>query len=176
MKIEGLGERGGDIWGVVNPRTGGLSTIEGGQRSLTPEKLKVGLEIGQQTGTTSFDKWIITDVLGDGKFKAVPKNLVSELAEPKKVSQGLIDKAIKNGRDETFDISGKVDENNPIFKFYESEIGKYLKNKYGAKRLTDQDGEDWWLVTVDPKAKDLPIEAFAALPAAAALGATESDK
>ena len=28
---------------------------------------------------------------------------------------------------ETFDISGKVDTNNPIYKFYEKEVGRYLK-------------------------------------------------
>ena len=37
---------------------------------------------------------------------------------------------------ETFDISGKVDINNPIYKFYEKDLGKYLKSKYSAKEIT----------------------------------------
>ena len=38
---------------------------------LTIDTLKVGQEIAKSTEPS----WIITDVLGDGKFKAVPKTL-----------------------------------------------------------------------------------------------------
>ena len=65
---------------------------------------------------------------------------------------------------ETFDISGKVDTNNPIYKFYEKEVGRYLKNKYGAELITDPQGVKWWEVKVKPEYKKLPIEAFGVVP------------
>lgn len=49
---------------------------------------------------------------------------------------------------ETFDISGKIDTNNPIYKFYEKEVGRYLKNKYDAKLVTDDKGVSWYQVDV----------------------------
>src|SRR3990167_8887016 len=61
---------------------------------------------------------------------------------------------------ESFDISGKVDTNNPIYKFYEKEVGRYVTNKYGAKRITDPQGVEWMEVKITPEMKKLPIEAF----------------
>ena len=61
---------------------------------------------------------------------------------------------------ETFDISGKVDTENPIYRFYEKTVGKYLANKYGAKLVTDPQGVKWMEINVKPEMKSLPIEAF----------------
>jgi hypothetical protein len=60
---------------------------------------------------------------------------------------------------EEFDISGKVDTNNPIYKFYEKEMGKYLKSKYNAKEIIDDQGVSWYEVDIKPDMKG-PIEAF----------------
>ena len=61
---------------------------------------------------------------------------------------------------ETFDISGKVDTNNPIYKFYEKTVQKYLTNKYGGKVITDPQGVKWVEIDVKPEYKKMPIEAF----------------
>lgn len=39
--------------------------------------------------------------------------------------------------EENFSIEIKIDTNNPIYKFYEKEVGKYLKNNYAGKLITD---------------------------------------
>jgi hypothetical protein len=62
LKIEGLGQ--GDLWHL------GYNQERGGGIRLTPDALKIGEEVVQGS-----DKWIITDVLEDGKFKAVQKNI-----------------------------------------------------------------------------------------------------
>ena len=63
-----------------------------------------------------------------------------------------------------FDISGKVDTNNPIYKFYEKDIGKYLQNKYGAKQIMDDRGVLWYEVPIKKEQSKLPVEAFGVLP------------
>lgn len=54
---------------------------------------------------------------------------------------------------ETFDISGKVDTNNPIYKFYEKEVGRYLKNNYKAETVTDNKGVTWYEVKLKDEYK-----------------------
>lgn len=152
MKIEGLGD--GQLWTLP-----GAPSVR--NSILQPSQLKTDLQIEAING----NQWIITDVLGDGKFKAVPKDIYEKLNK-ESVSQGF-DKANKNllnSRAEQFDISDKVDTNNPIYKFYEKEVGKYLKNKYNAQLVTDKQGVTWWEVPVKPQYGKMPIEAFAALP------------
>ena len=60
---------------------------------------------------------------------------------------------------ETFDISGKVDTNNPIYKFYEKDLGKYLQ-KYGAKRIVDDKGVSWYELPITKEQGKAPVEAF----------------
>lgn len=146
MKIEGLGE------------TNHWTAVDNYGPDLKPDDLKVGREI--QQGNTG-DDWIITDVLGDGKFKAVPKDRFRD--EEKSFYSG--DKRLEGhgwyspGVTETFDISGKVDTANPIYKFYEKEVGRYLKNKYDAKLITDKQGVTWWEADIKPEHKGA-VEAF----------------
>ena len=66
----------------------------------------------------------------------------------------------RNSDLEQFDISGKIDENNPIFKFYEKEVSRFLKNKYGAKLITDQQGVKWMEIDVQKSFAQDPIQAF----------------
>jgi len=60
---------------------------------------------------------------------------------------------------EQFDISGKVDKNNPIYKFYEKDVSNYLK-KFGGKRITDKQGVEWTEVPVKKEWGKEPVDAF----------------
>jgi hypothetical protein len=146
MKIEGLGQ-GENRWFDVNYGT-----------RVDTGSMKVGDEITHTNQLETNDvgsHWIITDVLGDGKFKAVPK-LFWDSAKDK---QNLMD----SYHNETFDISGKVDTNNPIYKFYEKEVQKYL-NKFGGKRVVDENGVSWIEVPIKKEWAKIPVEAFAFAP------------
>lgn len=167
MKIEGLGQRENQ-WVFRSseaPRTmdmgGGRSFTTPSERwkTLGPDVLKPGLEIKSNHGQGD---WIITDVLGDGKFKAVPKNIwdKSGIKSAEDFVQNRHLHPTFNQTAESFDISGKVDTEDPIYKFYEKTVGKYLSNKYGAVRVTDPQGQSWWEIPVDQDLKNRPIDAF----------------
>ena len=183
MKIEGLGGSP-ERWRLITPDIADV-------RNLGVSDLKVGQTVADSGSTP----WIITDVLGDGKFKAVPKGNYEKLnnfsikeekstVENKFYKKGQPIYKIDNGTNvetyptleeatkrkdflnnvdhlkETFDISGKVDTENPIYKFYEKTVQKYLTNKYGGKVITDPQGVKWVEVDIKPEMKKLPIEAF----------------
>lgn len=156
MKIEGLG------------RTTSFDLLKNtkGDRAgkLTPENMKVGSLISNEGDIMNGEEseyWVITNILGDGKFQAVPKRFLGDysLQETIKNADATTMQHLLRAK-ETFDISGKMDTSNPIHKFYEKEVGKYLKNKYGAKLVTDDQGVTWWQVDVKPEAADAPVEAF----------------
>lgn len=169
MKIEGLGDPA--VWKVSSDL-----------KDLTVENGKVGMEVQRSLdGDTRTDGqvWIITDVLGEGKFKAVPKDALPrkfeymqndktryetrggtvELHDGKYTLEDWI-KDHQGNYAETFDISGKVDTNNPIYKFYEKDLGKYLKSKYGAELVTDKQGVKWWEVPIKEEHGQGPVTAF----------------
>jgi len=161
MKIEGLGTN--ENW--VRPLE------KGGFERVKPDELKVGQQISQGRDPLN-DNWIITDVLGNGKFKAVPKQVstsaVGMEAEGAKGVSGMVDfdkfskeqqNKIANALSETFDISGKVDTNNPIYKFYEKDVQKYL-NKFGGKRVVDDKGVSWIEIPITKEQGESPVEAF----------------
>lgn len=154
MKIEGLGQ---------NSRWYYTSGSE-----IAPAQLKVGVEILQNDMDNN--RWIITDVLGEGKFKAVPKNSVfpnetgylsAELGY--KPAPNKKDYVYKESDTESFDISGKIDQNNPIFRFYEKEVGRYLASKFAAKRITDDKGVSWYEIDIKPDMAKRPVGAFGEL-------------
>ena len=172
MKIEGLGEN--TTWENLN-----------GEK-LTPEELKLGKEI--QTGGNDlgndmdYGSWIITDVLGDGKFKAVPKDRLDDLMENAGIASDTIEPtdaisyAERHITDfdrnmESFDISGKVDTNNPIYKFYNKEVRNYL-NKFMGKEVVDDKGVSWIEIPIGKNSKGA-VEAFGLL-GAVGLGAAAS--
>ena len=166
MKIEGLGELG--QYGV---RNGIWTTTDGGFTLKDSPFIRVGESVKRMG---SDESWIITDVLGDGKFKAAQKELVSnDIGE---VQQHLIDKARQNNHTETFDISGKVDTNNPIYKFYEKEVQKYLRNKYGGTVITDPQGVTWVEIPIKKEMAKMPIEAFGAFPLGYAFGKKKEEE
>lgn len=163
MKIEGLGENMTwfDADEVSRIRGEGRGTTANWQEGqLKPENLKVGKEI-TQTG----DKWIITDVLGDGKFKAVSKRNLEALADDmdstwQEELQNVIDDP-EIGVTETFDISGKMDTNNPIYRFYEKDVQRYLK-QFGGKPVVDKQGVSWIEVPITKTMAHTPVEAYGA--------------
>ena len=173
MKVEGLGET--STWGHYNSA--------GNPVKITPDDLKVGKEVFP---SNEGGHWIVTDVLGDGKFKAVPKGKIDSLYEYGDDYQHIKDNLLHGQRyptdarearvwenlqraNESFDISGKADTSNPIYKFYEKDLGKYVKNKFGAIPYTDDKGVTWWKVPVKPEQAKMPVEAFGAIPAGALL-------
>lgn len=167
MKIEGLGQT--SRW---------YGTDTEGQYLLEPKDLKIGESVTMDRNEMD-SNWIITDVLGDGKFSAVPKDVVPRsfeymsngktryeanggqvyLKDGKYTLEDWAKENVNHYKQETFDISGKVDTNNPIYKFYEKDLAKYL-NKFGAKRITDNQGVTWNEIDVKPDAANKPVTAF----------------
>jgi hypothetical protein len=158
MKIEGLGESDGR-WGTVRRDSFGSD--------LTADDLKVGLEISDSfVNDVPGTRWIITDVLEDGKFKAVPKHFVDEASaqsiggESIEDTLAYVEQAFPNSA-ETFDISGNVDVTNPIYKFYEQRIQRCLKRiKPHLERVTDERGVTWFQVELTPADATKPVAAF----------------
>lgn len=156
MKIEGLDES--NSWGIWE------------QGMLSPATTR-DLKIGNKINDRNDEAWIITEVLGDGKFKAIqkgnfdggfeslPKQVQRQILNNEKISNSSW-KSVINQLSEQFDISGKIDTSNPIYKFYQETLGKYLKNKYNAKEITDSKGVKWYEIDIDEKMKNEPVLAF----------------
>ncbi len=186
------GETIGKIEGFENPSW----LIESGTnrgKLLTKENLKVGDEVMSGEVYNNANQWIITDILGDGRFKAVPKNVedarkawktvkdtytppsnqkylatnsqtgeVVQFATPAE-ADSYIEQQIKRANEqyaETFNLTGK---SNPQYKRYE-QWGKWLKNKFGGKTVTDPQGNTWVEIDLKPEYKKMPIEAFGLAP------------
>ena len=188
MKIEGLGDN--TNWRIVYE-------IDGRK---VDDKLEVAdLKVGEEILRDGND-WIITEVLGDGKFKAIQKRFkdlgLSNWEIKEEVSEGKNyffaknkitgdtesvqfspenkEKALEylketklGGKDESlqelsdryaeeFDISGKPDTNNPIYKYYEKQVQKYLKKEYGNNfsQITDDQGVTWYQVEMNKKFRE----------------------
>jgi hypothetical protein len=201
MKIEGLGEN--TDWRRVYE-------IDGRK---VDDKLEVGdLKVGENILRDRED-WIITDVLEDGKFKAVPKNFMPDtyktgdvnktiakkvLSEPeykkyikastdwiednagsdktksafREMNQLVADKANKyknkselvdSSKIEQFDISGKVDKQNPIYKFYEKDVAKFVKKNFDVEDYVDENGVSWLKLKIKPEYAKEPVQAFGAI-------------
>lgn len=149
MKIEGLGDN--TSW-----------TVDGAG-PMSVDELKVGREVYQARDeiVDEDNAWIITEVLGDGKFKAVPKNSFSESGKEWSQLSKAEQKNLTDGYSEQFDISGKVDTSNPIYKFYEKDVQKFLKKNYDAEVVTDENGVKWVQMDVNPALAGQPVQAFA---------------
>ena len=175
MRIEGLGVREKAF--VIKDKMGQV-----GGTKLTPENIKPHQIIYSENDGHLF----VTENLGDGKFKAIPyralelENIepVYKLATKKgyinketgdfdfeaafkdKDILNFIKKPENNYLNESYDISGKVDTNNPIYRFYEKDVQKYLTNKFGGKKIVDAQGVSWVEVPITKEMGKLPIEAF----------------
>ena len=183
MKIEGLGSS--QRWYSPHPEGGNTVWRTGVDESY----LGVGKEISDNP---QGDSWIITDVLGDGKFKAVPKrsfpdapNTPEAMAELSRYSEQFdisgkskytpqnikdeirrlneeISKVQKGSRE--WDILDNERAMATIYYNYEIRFADYLKKKYNAQRIKDPQGVEWFELDVHPDEAKKPIMAFGALP------------
>jgi len=99
--------------------------------------------------------------MGDGKFKAINKDRFEGLFED--VNIDLIEnlKDIPVGETETFDISGTIDKTHGTYKTYEKNLQKFLKKEYPEmKRITDEQGVEWFEVPVKDDWAKQPIPAY----------------
>ncbi len=174
MKIEGLVNRS-DKWVTLD------------NQEVNGTNIKPGDLITYQTheGTPHEDRrFLVTKNNGDGTFSAVDSltaendhelyNLlerndmlddgrVPSLEELQDVQGISNNKPIMKRLDELSEqLSAKdtVDQSNPIYKYYEKELGKFLKNKYNAERVTDPQGQTWYQVNVPEAAAKAPVQAF----------------
>lgn len=184
MKIEGLGDD--SKWYTFGNAD---STIRGGVGLLTHENIKIGKEVSQRGGDAlGSDKWIITDVLGDGKFKAIQKNILEEAGlNPVNLSKGDIEFLNAEGHSETFDISGKIDSKHFVYKLNEEAIPKEARKQglivegkveLSPDRLSGESsraiGSTWWKIKIPKERAKMPVEAFGVIPPAIFL--TNQDK
>lgn len=73
------------------------------------------------------------------------------------------------GKGDNFNVDDLSEEQQTVYKFYDKEVQKYLKNKYGAKQITDPQGVTWFEVDIKPEMGKAPVEAFAAVPIGAGM-------
>jgi hypothetical protein len=150
MKIEGLGNE--TIWAYATDTN----------RRVMPDEIKVGMSIVENRLNGIGDEWIITEVLGDGKFKAVQKRVVLTPRDERGLGRNVVEKGgvrFNREAEESFDISGKVDTNNPIYRFYEKDVTKYL-NKFGGKKVVDDKGVSWIEIPITAEQGINPVPAF----------------
>lgn len=162
MMIEGLGDT--KRW--YNADTGGDSY----PTLLNQNELAVGQTITEDNYLTpDSSRWIITDILGDGKFKAIPVNAGESMVETFRGPDDFADYIKEYGtvpsdlahEVETFDISGKVDTNNPIYRFYEQRVQRCLKRfRPTMERVTDRQGVTWFQILLYPADATRPVSAF----------------
>lgn len=179
MKIEGLGDA--LVWATPAKWNEYESTGDVELLKISEEDLIVGNELVRgQEGTE--DNWIITEVIGDGKFKAIPKKQFDIWDKPSpdikmgtfyrkqgletygkipKDEQITLRKEQLENFIETFDISGKIDTSNPIYRFYEKEVQRFLKRIHPEmKRITDPQGVEWFEIKIKKVEAKAPVIAF----------------
>ncbi len=168
MTIEGLNKK--DQW-KINEVNGVF------QDKLTPENLKPGQIIfGENQG-----RMVVLEKTGETTFKAAPARGLEMENDPtmyqfamdhgiidKETGEWNMDKAFANQElmqmynkayGETFDVLGKADTTNPIYKFYQNDVAKYLAH-YGGKEITDEDGVTWNELPIKRDFMHIPVEAF----------------
>jgi hypothetical protein len=64
--------------------------------------------------------------------------------------------------DSIFGVVGKT-EDDPVYKFYEKDIGEYLKKNHNAKLITDKQDVSWWEVPISKEDAKRPVGAFGKL-------------
>lgn len=201
MKVEGLDSSDdliGNTWIDTEksrsiPHMDDTPYMHYSEAALDVTNLKVGKEVHAYNRGGRDASWVVTEVLGGGKFKAVPTHAmpkVEKLQNGMWRSEGFGGqmRAFKTEAEartfggaldnisETFDFFGRPDANNPIHKFYEKEVGKYLKGKYGATQITDENGITWWKVNPPKDAATSPVEAFMAAPLGLAMQKKDEKK
>jgi len=193
MKIEGLGKTPKAWIAEPYPNKYGGRTIPDMNTAtvLSADNMKVGTEVHIGTGgQMPHDTHIITDVLGDGKFKAVPKEVWDSTVGKGTsgdhnvyFSKALRDRAIETSR-ETFDISGKVDQQHFVYKLNEQSIPREARRMgLTVSKLENLNEPDkfnmttretvpgsWWRIEIDKARAKMPVEAFGKAPISTLLG------
>ena len=176
MNIEGLVNRG-DKWVTLDNKVVNGTNIKDGD---------IITYYDSATGAPHEDRrFLVTKNNGDGTFKVVDSLTAENDADLYQYMEkkGLLDDGrmptleemnnVLNHKDMDYitknylsrmseDLSAQdiINKNNPIYKFYESEVGKYLGKKYGAEKIVDPQGVSWWQIPVKPEAGKAPVEAF----------------
>jgi len=172
MKIEGIG--GETRQRVFNADFTGPESIQ----ELDFVDLKLGMEVKLapqgRVDVRNLRNWTVTDILENGNFRAIQSDKLKELyreiyddiAEDR-LEEIAMEDFIKDSPDELrnfseqFNISDQIDISNPIYKFYEKTIQDYLKKiRPQMKRITDEQGIDWFEVEIKKSDARAPIEAF----------------
>lgn len=172
MKIEGLVNRS-DKWVTLDNKVIDGTNIKNGDI----------ITFQNHEGLPHEDKrFLVTKNNGDGTFDAVD-SLTAEndgdfyqlLAKKDALDDGRmpsLEELVNTGNldnesmkyleklSEHLSAKDTVDTNNPIYKFYEKTVSKYL-NKFGGKVVTDKQGVSWVEVPVSKEMASKPITAFA---------------
>ncbi len=163
MKVEGLANTQ-DFRQWTDTKTGqDIMENSDGTWDIEPGQILGNQATGQE--------WlVVTADRNAGNMRGIQMENFVQLADDMEIDVEDMLKAVDEGDQETiqnidgfleaFNLSGKIDVNNPIFKFYESQVAKYLKRKYGATRFTDENGVTWVQVDVKPQMAKAPVEAF----------------
>jgi hypothetical protein len=169
MEIERLGSRNRGRFRIPDEATNEMS-----MRNLQINDIKVGKEI-RDSHMGGDHVWVIIEDLGDGEFMAAPRQRVHYIfGDPAK------DKALKAARNqgmdtltpdkkysydrnylETFDIGDKKDKEHTVYKFYDQQVAKFVKQlDPNAKVITDEQGVTW--LEMDIKKSDAidPVQVF----------------
>lgn len=137
MKIEGLDK-------------GEFKILEEGRPKLTTENMVVGKEIVNSNGV---DYEVITEVLGDGKFKAINKRVFLDLVKGNKELTPL---EILNSSEPRFkkfisdysemrDASPVEDKTQFIYRLNDTKMPKEAERLgYEVKKITSPEGEQYW--------------------------------
>jgi len=182
MKIEGLGETSrfydaGEVYREY--RRAGFEDFRGAIEEGMIEhisdfsKLKIGKEIISGNG----DNWIITDILGDGKFKAVPKQYERYFTKSqtayKSSSAEWKNQQMLDSVSETFDISGKVDTKHFVYKLNEEAMPREARKMgLNVEGKIKKDNGEWWKIKIGKEMKNIPVSAFGYISPKAVLATT----
>jgi hypothetical protein len=115
---------------------------------LRERDLKPGMEV-VQIGEGYENFFVVTEVLKDGKFKALKHNALEE-----HTANG------KSLRGKTFDVEGTVPKYGEEYKLYDRLLGSYLENTRRAKIVKDEEDVKWREVSIRPEMAERPIFAF----------------
>ena len=205
MKIEGLGDskRFYDVEDLVarmdEQRVPDDEIDFGDIFPLNKNEIKIGQEIAtadtQYGGTGIGNSWIITDILGDGKFKAVPKEMLDKINNPTGGGLTFNDKPFSEQAKnkllvqytETFDISGKVDPKHFVYKLNEEAIPREARKMglevekvritnnerivpAGTKTIESNRPGEWWRIKLPKERGKMPVEAFGSAPLKTIIG------
>src|SRR3990167_1185681 len=132
------------------------------------------LRVGRPLFSRNGDEWVVFDVLGNGRFRAI-----QEYQLPVQRPDGTTIISVSEALDligndvryakyrqslETFSISETVDKSNHIYKFYEDDVQKFLKKIRPDLILTkDPQGLGWFETKLTPLDAERPIKNIGAV-------------